>query len=285
MAFAPDYASSGLFYVYYTDKNGDEQVVEYKRSSADVADRGSARVLLSTPDEESNHNGGQLQFGPDKLLYIGTGDGGGGGDQHGARGNGQNLGVLLGKILRIDPKASGGRPYSIPADNPFVKRSGARGEIYAYGLRNPWRFSFDRSTGDMTIGDVGQGEWEEIDFARKGKAKGANFGWRVFEGDARYSPGEKAPGAVKPVITESHADGNCSITGGYVIRDPALKAWKGRYVFGDYCRGVIQTAKLPGGKAIDRKLKVESLSSFGEDARGRVYATSLNGPVYRLVQR
>ena len=137
----------------------------------------------------------------------------------------------------------------------------------------------------MTIGDVGQGEWEEIDFMRKGKAKGANFGWRVFEGTARYSPGEKAPGAVKPVITESHADGNCSITGGVVVRDPALKAWSGRYVFGDYCRGVIQTAKLPGGKVTDRKLKVESLSSFGEDARGRVYATSLNGPVYRLVQR
>jgi glucose/arabinose dehydrogenase len=286
MAFAPDYPSSGLFYVYYTDTDGDERVVEYRRRTDDAADPGSARQVLMTPDEEANHNGGQLQFGPDKLLYIGTGDGGGGGDQHGRLGNAQNLGTLLGKILRIDPRASGGRPYSIPRDNPFVDRSGARGEIYAYGLRNPWRFSFDRATGNMTIGDVGQNEWEEIDFLRRGKARGANFGWRVIEGDARYAPGEKAPRAVEPVITQSHADGNCSITGGYVIRDPGLRAWRGRYVFGDYCRGVIQTAKLPGGKVIDhRKLEVESLSSFGEDARGRVYAASLNGPVYRLVQR
>jgi glucose/arabinose dehydrogenase len=285
MAFAPDYASSGLFYVYFTDTNGDEQVVEYKASN-DVADPNSARRLLLIPDDESNHNGGQLQFGPDGLLYIGEGDGGGGGDQHGAHGNGQNLGVLLGKILRIDPRPSGGRPYTVPTDNPFVKRAGARPEIYAYGLRNPWRFSFDRSTGALTIGDVGQDQWEEIDYVRKGKGRGANFGWRVFEGKARFGPkGESAPGAVKPLLVESHSDGNCSVTGGYVVRDPKLKAWAGRYVFGDYCRGVIQTADVKTGKVTDRKLKVESLSSFGEDARGRVYAASLNGPVYRLVQR
>jgi glucose/arabinose dehydrogenase len=284
LAFAPDYKTSGLFYVYYTDKNGDEAIVEYK-ASGDAADPGSARPLLVIPDDESNHNGGQLQFGPDGLLYIGEGDGGGGGDQHGAHGNGQNLGVLLGKILRIDPKASGGRPYSIPADNPFRGRAGARPEIYAYGLRNPWRFSFDRAKGAMTIADVGQGEWEEVNYVRKGKARGANFGWRVYEGKSRYTADESAPGAVKPLLVESHSDGNCSVTGGYVIRDPALKAWRGRYVFGDYCRGVIQTADVKTGKVTDRKLKVESLSSFGEDARGRVYAASLNGPVYRLVQR
>ena len=284
MAFAPDYASTGLFYVYYTDTNGNERLVEYKRRTDDQADPGSARQVLFTADQEANHNGGQLQFGPDKLLYVGTGDGGGGGDQHGAHGNAQNLGTLLGKILRIDPRASGGRPYSIPNDNPFVGRAGARGEIYAYGLRNPWRFSFDRASGDLTIGDVGQDAVEEIDFVRHGKGRGANFGWRVFEGNSRYTPGERVPGALRPVITESHSAGNCSITGGYVIRDPALKAWRGRYVFGDFCRGVIQTARLPSGKVTDRKLKVDSLSSFGEDARGRVYATSLNGPVYRLVQ-
>jgi glucose/arabinose dehydrogenase len=284
MAFAPDYATSGLFYVYYTDKNGDEAIVEYK-AVGDTADPASARVLLVIPDSESNHNGGQLQFGPDGLLYIGEGDGGGGGDQHGAHGNGQNLGVLLGKILRIDPHPSGGRPYTIPKDNPFVGRAGARPEIYAYGLRNPWRFSFDRANGDITIADVGQGEWEEVNYRRKGRARGANFGWRVYEGRARYNAGESARGAVKPVLVESHADGNCSVTGGYVIRDPKLKAWQGRYVFGDYCRGVIQTANLKTGKVTDRKLKVQSLSSFGEDARGRVYAASLNGPVYRLVQR
>jgi glucose/arabinose dehydrogenase len=287
IAFAPDYAASGLFYVFYTDNDGDEAVVEYKRKTEDVADPGSARQLMKVADPEPNHNGGLLLFGPDDHLYIGIGDGGGAGDRHGARGNGQNLGTLLGKILRIDPKAAGSRPYTIPSDNPFVSRSGAKGEIYSYGLRNPWRFSFDRSTGDLTIGDVGQNEIEEIDFVRKGKGRGANFGWRPFEGNDRFAPGESAPGAIKPVITEKHSDGNCSITGGVVIRDPALKAWRGRYVFGDFCRGVIQTAVLSGGKArnkTDRKLEVPQLSSFGEDARGRVYATSLDGPVYRFVQ-
>ena len=264
MAFAPDYAKSGLFYVYFTDKNGDQQVVEFK-ASGDTADPASARQVLLMEDDEGNHNGGQLQFGPDGRLYIGTGDGGGGGDQHGERGNAQNLNSLLGKILRIDPKP------------------GSRPEIYSYGLRNPWRFSFDRKTGDLWIGDVGQGEWEEINFVRKGKGKGANFGWRPFEGNARFAPGESAKGHVKPLITQSHAKGNCSITGGYMIRDPALP-WRGRYVFGDFCRGVLQTA-TPKGKVTSRKLKVESLSTFGEDGRGRVYAASLNGPVYRLVNR
>jgi glucose/arabinose dehydrogenase len=283
MAFAPDYKSSGLFYVFYTNRDGDEQVVEYHRRSADVADAGSARTLFVQQDPEANHNGGLLLFGPDKLLYIGIGDGGGAGDQHGAHGNAQNLGTMLGKILRIDPRASAGRPYTIPSSNPFAGRAGARGEIYSYGLRNPWRFSFDPK-GGLIIGDVGQDEVEEIDFVRKGKGRGANFGWRVYEGNARYNRGERAPGAINPVITEKHSAGNCSITGGVVIRDRKLPAWRGRYVFGDYCRGVIQTAKLPSGKVTDRKLHVEALSSFGEDASGRVYVTSLNGPVYRLVQ-
>ena len=287
IAFPADYASSGLFYIFYTDNDGDEAVVEYRRRSEDVADPGSARLLMKVADPETNHNGGLLLFGPDDHLYIGIGDGGGAGDQHGARGNAQSLGTLLGKILRIDPQASGSRPYTIPSDNPFVNRPGAKGEIYSYGLRNPWRFSFDRSTGDLTIGDVGQNEVEEIDFVRKGKGRGANFGWRPFEGNDRFAPGEPAPGAIKPVITQQHSDGNCSITGGVVIRDPALKAWRGRYVFGDYCRGVIQTAVLSSGRArslTDRKLEVPQLSSFGEDARGRVYATSLDGPLYRFVQ-
>ena len=282
MAFAPDYASSGRFYIDYTDTNGNTRVIEYHRRTDDVADPASARQVLFQQDPEPNHNGGLLLFGPDNLLYIGIGDGGGGGDQHGAHGNAQNLGTLMGKILRIDPRASAGQPYTIPPDNPFVGRAGARGEIYSYGLRNPWRFSFDGD--DLSIGDVGQDEVEEIDFVRQGRGKGANFGWRVFEGNHRYTPGESAPAAVKPVITEQHSDGNCSITGGVVIRDPKLPAWRGRYVFGDYCRGVIQTAKLPSGKVTDRTLHVSSLSSFGEDASGRVYATSLDGPVYRLVQ-
>jgi glucose/arabinose dehydrogenase len=288
MAFAPDYASSGLFYVDYTDTHGDSRIVEYKRRSADVADPASARQVLFQAQPEPNHNGGLVLFGPDKLLYVGFGDGGGGGDRHGAHGNAQSLGTLLGKILRIDPRADGSHPYSVPASNPFVGRAGARGEIYAYGLRNPWRFSFDSANGDLAIGDVGQDAIEEVDFMRAGRARGANFGWRVYEGNARYTPGESAPGAIKPVITERHSAGNCSVIGGIVVRDPALKAWTGRYVFGDECRGVLQTARLVQGHTTapkDTGLHVDGLSSFGEDAAGHVYTTSLSGPVYRLVQR
>ena len=286
LAFAPDYARSGRFYVYYTERSGTESIWAYRRATADRADRSSARLVLRMADPEANHNGGLMIF-HHGLMYVGTGDGGGANDQHGSRGNAQSLSSLLGKILRIDPRASSGRPYSIPASNPFVGRAGARGEIYAYGLRNPWRFSFDRKTGDLSIGDVGQEEVEEIDFVRRGKGRGANFGWRVWEGNNRYTPGETAPGAIKPVLTEKHSDGNCSITGGIVVRDPALPAWAGRYVYGDFCRGVLQTAVLSAGRArneTDRKLHVDQLSSFGEDARGRVYVTSLAGPVYRLVQ-
>jgi glucose/arabinose dehydrogenase len=288
VAFAPDYARSGRFYVYFTDRSADQRVVEYRRASAERADAGSARLVLHMDDSEGNHNGGLLLFGPDGHLYIGTGDGGGAGDQHGARGNAQNLGSLLGKLLRIDPAQAGGRPYTVPSDNPFVGRGGARGEIYSYGLRNPWRYSFDRSTGDLAIGDVGQDKVEEIDFVRRGKGRGANFGWRPFEGRSRYTPGESAPGHVPPVITRTHDQGWCSITGGVVVRDPGLPALRGRYVFGDYCKGDILSARLTTGHARSVRatpLHVSSLSSFGEDARGRVYATSTDGPVYRLVPR
>jgi len=287
VAFPPDYADSGLFYVYFTDNDQNQRIVEYKRASADRADPGSARVVLRMPDHESNHNGGQLLFGPDGLMYVGTGDGGGGGDRHGARGNAQNLGSLLGKILRIDPRAGGGRPYQVPGSNPFVGRAGARGEVYSYGLRNPWRFSFDRKTGDLSIGDVGQNAYEEIDFVRRGAGRGANFGWRPFEGRSRYTDGESAPGAIGPVIVRSHADGNCSITGGVVVRDRSLSL-RGRYLFGDFCRGRIESARLTPGRARDVRntsLKVSSLSSFGEDAQGRVYVVSLEGPVYRIAPR
>jgi glucose/arabinose dehydrogenase len=288
IAFPPDYAESGLFYVYFTDDSGDQRIVEYHRRDADHADPGSARLVLRMADSESNHNGGLMLFGPDDLMYVGTGDGGGGGDQHGRIGNAQSLGSLLGKILRIDPRAAGGRPYQVPSDNPFVGRSGARGEIYAYGLRNPWRFSFDRKTGDLTIGDVGQNAWEEIDVVRRGAGRGANFGWRPFEGRARYTPGESAPRAVGPVIVRSHDSGNCSITGGVIVRDRALAGLRGRYVFGDFCKGRIESARLSPGRARGVRrtsMKVDSLSSFGEDAQGRVYAISLNGPVYRIVPR
>jgi glucose/arabinose dehydrogenase len=289
LAFAPDYAKSGLFYIYFTGTDSKEHLVEFRRRTADTADPRSARTVFVHDDPEPNHNGGQLVFGPDGFLYVGTGDGGGANDQHGQRGNAQDLGSPLGKILRIDPKASGGRPFLSPASNPFVNRSGARPEVYAYGLRNPWRFSFDRVRGDLVIGDVGQDAVEEIDFVRKGRGRGANFGWRPFEGDRRNFD-EPAPGAVKPVITKTHGDGWCSITGGYVVRDKAVPGLYGRYVYGDYCKGQLRSARLSAGRAsgdqaIPGLPTVAGLDSFGEDAAGRVYVVSQTGPVYRFAAR
>jgi glucose/arabinose dehydrogenase len=285
LAFAPDYARSGLFYVYYTARDGSLRIVEYQRASANRAVPGSARIVLSQPHPVSNHNGGLIRFGPDGLLYAGLGDGGGGGDQHGARGNAQNLGSLLGKILRIDPRMQGRRAYAVPSSNPFRSRGGARGEVFAYGLRNPWRWAFDPRTHNLVIADVGQDQVEEVSIVSR---PGANLGWRVFEGRRRYSPGESAPGAIAPVIQRFHSAGNCSITGGVVVRDPVLSALRGRYIFGDLCRGRIESARLSGTKARNvhaTRLHVSQLSSFGEDGRRRVYALSLSGPVYRIVPR
>ena len=285
MAFARDYARSHRFWVYFTNRNGDEEIDAFRASSRDRANPGSAKRVLVQADSESNHNGGQLQLGPDGYLYAGLGDGGGANDQHGARGNGQSLGTLLGKIIRIQPRAGGG--YSIPRSNPFAGRAGARGAIYSYGLRNPWRFSFDRATGDIVIGDVGQNAVEEIDFRRRGTARGVNFGWRPWEG-RRRNFNEPAPGAVFPQITKSHDDGWCSITGGYVVRDHALGNLYGRYVYGDFCKGQIRAAKLSQSRATgDAALPlrtVPAISSFGQDARGRIYVVSLNGPVYRFAR-
>jgi glucose/arabinose dehydrogenase len=283
MAFAPDYASSGRFYVDYTDRRGDTHVAQLRRSAnPDVALRSSERLVLFQSQPEANHNGGLVLFGPDRMLYVGLGDGGGADDQHGARGNGQDLGTLLGKILRIDPRPGGG--YRVPGDNPFVGRPGARPEIYDFGLRNPWRFTFDG--GNLIVADVGQGEVEEVDFARAGHTAGLNFGWRVFEGNRRNFAGESAPGAVSPVFTYTHDDGGCAITGGVVVGDPRLRGYVGRYLYGDFCLGNVRAIGLrPGGACCDRSAAapaVANLSSFGTDARRRVYATSLSGPVYRL---
>ena len=292
MAFPPDYATSRLLYVYYTARNGAITVAEYRTSAnADVADANTRRTVLSIAHSRSNHNGGQLQFGPDSFLYVGTGDGGGGGDPDR---NGQNLGALLGKILRLDPRAAGGAAYTVPPSNPFVGVPGARGEIWSYGLRNPWRFSFDRETGDLTIGDVGQGSWEEIDFvaAGAGRGRGANFGWSCFEGRHAYTPNSSEAACnpvrspyVPPVWEYSHSRG-CSISGGYVVRDPTtIAALNGRYVYGDYCNKplwsvLLRTPDAQGDRRVG--LAVPSLTSFGEDACGRVYALSGDGPVYRL---
>jgi hypothetical protein len=215
------------------------------------------------------------------MLYAGFGDGGGGGDPFRS---GQRLNTLLAKLIRIDPRPGGG--YRIPADNPFVGRSGARGEVWSYGLRNPFRFSFDRRTGDLTVGDVGQDEFEEIDF-RRDRGRGTNFGWSVFEAFHRFRSGS-APGAVKPKLELSHQDGFCAIIGGYVVRDPKLTSLAGRYVYGDNCKPEIYSARLtPSGAQSNHatSLRVNQLSSFGEDAAGHVYATSLQGPVYRLAPK
>jgi glucose/arabinose dehydrogenase len=287
MAFAPDYAKSGRFYVYFTDNTGDIRIQEGRRSSGnpDIA-AGSRRNLLTIGHREfANHDGGQLQYGPDNRLYAGIGDGGSGGDPHN---HGQSLNTRLGKLLRIDPRApSGGRPYGVKG-NPFAGRSGAFPEIWAYGLRNPWRYSFDRGTGDLVIADVGQDTEEEIDFARRGTGRGANYGWNVFEGRRRFRSGSAA-GAVKPRVVHDHSAGYCSIVGGYVVRDKSLGSLYGRYVYGDFCKSPLRSVKLgrKSGASGDKTIGVSvgSLVSFGEDARSRVYAVSLDGGVFRLVPR
>jgi glucose/arabinose dehydrogenase len=290
MAFAPDYESSRRFYVYYTDSRGFPTIDSFLRSerTPNRALPESRRNIISVPHQRFNHKGGQIQFGPDGRLYAAFGDGGGGGDPDR---NAQNLGQLLGKMIRISPRPQGG--YSVPADNPFRGRAGARPEIFAYGLRNPYRFSFDRAGGDITVGDVGEAEIEEIDFVPNGGGAGDaprggyNFGWSTFEGRNPYNAGS-ARGHIPPVIDHSQGEGLCSIIGGYVIRDRSLgRGWYGRYVYGDFCEPTIRLARLRRGTAPTRttRLSVPDLASFGEDGRGRVYAVSLSGPVYRIGRR
>ena len=288
IAFAPDYEQSGTVYAYFNDRTGDVRIDELTRASGDAnrVDPGTRREVIRVEHRRfSNHNGGTVQFGPDGLLYAAPGDGGGGGDPFKA---GQDLGTLLGKLIRIDPRARAGRPYRVPRDNPFVSRQGARSEIYAYGLRNTYRFSFDRRSGDLTIADNGQEVVEEVDYARRGRGSGANFGWSVFEASRRFSGGS-APGHVRPVIERPHDSGVCSIIGGYVVRDRALGRAYGRYVYGDLCTGEVRSARLRTPRARgDRPLgvaRVEGVVSFGEDGRGRVYVVAMGGQVYRLAAR
>jgi glucose/arabinose dehydrogenase len=284
VAFPPDYARSKRFYVYYTDEAGNIRVDEFRRRTATRASFSSRRPVIGVPHPvNANHNGGQLQF-LGNLLYFGTGDGGAGGDPPN---NAQNKDVLLGKLLRIDPRASGGRPYSVPPSNPFVGKAG-RDEIYSYGLRNPFRFSFDTTHGQprIAIGDVGQDRFEELDYVTAGRANGANFGWDAFEGFAKYDTPDPG-GTVKPIFAYGRGRG-CTIIGGYVARDPRLRGLRGRYVYADLCEGQLRSL-VPHLKRAsgDRKLglSVASPSSFGEDQQQRLYVTSLEGPVYRLVPR
>jgi glucose/arabinose dehydrogenase len=287
VAFAPHYRSSGRLYVDFTNLDGDTRIEEYRRSAENPlrADPSTRREVLGFDQPFPNHNGGLLLFGPDDLLYVGTGDGGSAGDP---QRNGQSLSTLLGKILRIDPQPDRGRPYRIPTSNPFVDRSGARGEIYSYGLRNPWRFSFDRKTEALSIGDVGQDSLEEIDLVGRGQGRGANFGWSAYEGTDRFNSDQEAKDHVPPVLTYP-LDGACAVTGGYVVRDTRLTTLYGRYLYGDLCEGELRSFPArPGREASDEValgLQIPQLSSFGEDNRGRLYATSLDGPVYRLERR
>jgi glucose/arabinose dehydrogenase len=271
VAFAPDYADSGRLYVNYTDLDGDSRTVEYRRSADDpaAADPDSARELVHIEDFAPNHNGGLLLFGPDGELYLGMGDGGGAGDPERTA---QDPNSPLGKLLRID-----------------VNNPGAEPEVAALGLRNPWRFSFDRQTDDLYIGDVGQDTFEEIDGLPAGglDAKSPpNFGWSAFEGTAPFNGDQHAPDAIAPLLVYGR-EGGCSVTGGYVVRDPELTSLYGRYLYGDFCQGQLRSFVAdPTREAVDDEdlgVDVPSLSSFGEDADGHIYATSLEGPVYRLV--
>jgi glucose/arabinose dehydrogenase len=277
LAFHPDFARNRAFYVYYTpaDRPRRSVVARFRARSADTADPASEQVLLTIAQPYSNHNGGMLAFGPDGKLYVAVGDGGSGGDPHDY---GQSLGTLLGKILRLSDDGS------VPADNPFVKVPGARPEIWAYGLRNPWRFSFDRQTGALWAGDVGQNKWEEVDRIEKG----GNYGWRVYEGAAPFRKSGVSPASppIAPVATYDH-DAGCSVTGGYVYRGKAVPELNGQYLYADFCSGTVWALDASGtgprtGRAIG---KVPAPSSFGEDADGELYLTSYSGLIYRLAPR
>lgn len=285
VAFHPQYAQNGLFFVDYTNTVGDTVIARFNVSPTDPnrADPNSFVHLMTIQQPFANHNGGQLAFGPDGYLYIGMGDGGSGGDP----GNrAQNLLDLLGKILRIDVNAP---TYTVPPSNPFVGQSSKRNEIWAYGLRNPWRFSFDRATGDLWIADVGQGSWEEIDFQPATSIGGENYGWRKMEGTHCFNPTSNCsePGFVMPIAEYSHSGGACSATGGYVYRGGRSPRLHGTYLFGDYCNGVIRGTfrDATTGVATTRVLLDTPLtiSTFGEDMNGELYVADYNnGVLYRL---
>lgn len=287
MAFHPGYAENGRFFIDYTDREGDTQVVEYRASAdPDRADPAPVGTILQVAQPFSNHNGGLILFGPDGKLYVGLGDGGSGGDP---QENGQSLGTLLGKILRID--VDSGSPYGIPPDNPFVDRQGARGEIWAWGLRNPWRFSFDRETGDLYVADVGQNEMEELNAVTGGGA-GLNYGWDIMEGTDCFEPREGCDmsGLTLPVAEYDHGEG-CSVTGGHVYRGEALPDLQGVYLYSDYCSGFIGSFRYAGGRATDERRLPElepadpNVASFGEDAAGELYILTAGGSVFKIVPR
>lgn len=275
LVFHPQYAQNGRFFVNYTDNNGDTVIARYQVSSdPNIADANSEVQLLGVDQPFPNHNGGVLAFGPDGYLYAGLGDGGSAGDPFG---NAQKTDTLLGKILRIDVDSA--EPYSVPADNPFGN------EIWAYGLRNPWRMSFDKSTGDLYIGDVGQNVWEEIDYLPAGSPGGTNFGWDFREGAHEYEDSGPA-GMVDPIAEYSHQEGGCSVTGGFVYRG-SMPEWNGIYLYGDYCTGFIWgLIQTNGGWQKQQLFDVDvTITSFGQDEAGEIYLLSDIGNIYRLSQK
>jgi glucose/arabinose dehydrogenase len=283
LAFHPKFSQNGYFFVNYTDKNGNTHVARFT-ASADSANPDSEKQLLFVQQPFPNHNGGALAFGPDGYLYIGLGDGGSAGDPYG---NAQSGNTLLGKILRID--VDGADPYAIPASNPYAASGEGRKEIWAKGLRNPWRFSFDRLTGDRWIGDVGQNLWEEIDFVPAGKLAGApaglNFGWNKMEASHPYN-GSDQPEFTPPVAEYPHG-AECSVSGGAVYRGAALPAWQGVYFYGDYCSGAVWGLASPpqGNQPILLFQTGFKISTFGVDEAGELYVADYNGAIYRLERR
>lgn len=296
LAFAADFEKTGRFYVNYTDKEKQTRIVRFVSKDKKTTDASTGEIILKYPSEFENHNGGWLDFGPDGMLYIGNGDGGAGDDP---KQRAQDLQSLLGKILRIDVSPETG--YKVPSDNPYADGKEGKPEIWSYGVRNPWRCSFDRKTGDFWIGDVGQNRWEEINFMPKGKGAGANYGWRLREADkenpAKNVGGPAPEGAIEPVYVYDHGmkdDQGISVTGGYVYRGP-VKELQGRYVFGDYQNPRIWSFELKGNKATGFKDhtkelqpeggRINLISSFAEDNDGNLYIVDHRGPVYRIVER
>jgi len=292
LAFHPRYGENGLLYVDYTDRDGNTVIAELRREAGSTASAGRIdpsfeRVLLRIDQPYANHNGGMIDFGPDGYLYVGMGDGGSGGDPENRA---QDLSTLLGKLLRIDVDARDpGLAYGVPADNPFVGTPGARPEIWAYGVRNPWRFSFDPMTGDLWVGDVGQGTWEEVDrlTAAGGGGRGANLGWRLMEGRACYEPARGCPtdGLTMPLAVYGHDEG-CAVTGGYVDRGAAQVGLAGAYLFADSCSGRIWAVDAAGPDAQEPVLLAETgrpIVSFGRDDVGELYVVDIGGSVLRVV--
>jgi len=289
LAFDPAYATNGRFVVHYTDVSGNTTISLFQvaTTNPDSADPVSERIILTVEQPFSNHNGGQIVFGPDGMLYIGLGDGGSEGDPGG---RGQSLNDLLGDILRVD--VSSGTGYTVPPDNPFVGRTDARPELWSVGLRNPWRFSFDAATGDLYIGDVGQDAWEEVDVATaaQGAGRGANFGWNVTEGRHCFAnPNCDVSKFTLPLLEYSHQEG-CSVTGGFVYRGAAIPALQGHYFYADYCQGWVRSFRLQDGMAAEA-LQWPGLApggnvpSFGQDAAGELYVMNAGGQVFRIVPR